>query len=242
MMRGCFCYTVCFFFHAILLPKFYLIIWSILCKTELHSFPQKSWSQWNPTQFHNPPQKTYRALQKGGHDEYLWTFSPSHREAQQMPMDLDWHFKSCCFHHFLKCWQRRSHISRCEDPQLPAQTALEGRAGWKALVLCWLQLLQGATRGIKGPVSFLEKLLMTMRWKSDLILITCCAAAVVWRWTQLKRATQAVQCIYLAWSNTWAKMQGFGLSLAIAVSNCYSTLFPSMTQSFQLRTIGFTWT
>lgn len=58
---------------------------------------------------------------------------------------------------FFKYWQRRSHISRCEDPQLPAQTALEGRGGWKASVLCWMQHLQGATRGIKGPVSFLEK-------------------------------------------------------------------------------------
>lgn len=152
-------------------------------------------------------------------------------------MDLDGHFKSCCFHYILKCWQRRSHASRCEDPQLPAQTALEGRGGWKASVLCWLQ---GATRGIKGPVSFLEKLLMTMRWKSDSIPITCWAAAVVWRWTQLKRATQTTQCIYLAWSNAWAKMQGFGLSLAIAVSNCCSTLFPSVAQSFQLRTIVFT--
>lgn len=132
-------------------------LYGFVFDSELHSLPRKSWSQWNPPQFHNPPGRTYRALQKGGHEEYLWAFSPSHKKAQQMPMDLDWHFKSSCFHHFFKYWQRRSHISRCEDPQLPAQTALEGRGGWKASVLCWMQHLQGATRGIKGPVSFLEK-------------------------------------------------------------------------------------
>lgn len=164
-----------------------------MLNSEFHSLPQKSWSQWNPPQFHTPPERTHRALQKSGHEEYLWTFCPSHMKAQQMPMDLYWQFKSCCFDHFLKCWQRRSHISRCGDPQLPAQTVLEGRAGWKASVLCWLQHLQGATRGIKGPVPFLEKLLMTMRWKSDSIPITCWAAAVVWRWIQLKRATQTIQ-------------------------------------------------
>lgn len=118
-------------------------------------------------------------LQKGGHEEYLRAFSPSHKKAQQMPMDLDWYFKSCCFHHFLKCWQRRSHISRCEDPQLPAQTALEGRVGWKASVLCWLQHLQGATRGIKGSVSFLEKVINDHEMKkwfntNNLLCSSCC--------------------------------------------------------------------
>lgn len=217
-------------------------LYGFVLDSKLHSLPWKSWRQWNPPQIHNPPERTYRAVQKGGHEEYSWAFSPSHRKAQQTPMDLDWHFKSCCFHHFLKCCQRWSHISRCEDPQLPAQMVLEGRGGWKAAVLCWLQRLQGATRGIKGPVSFLGKLLMTMRWKSDSIPKTCCAAAVVWRWIQLKRATQTVQWIYLTWSNAWAKMQCFALSIAIAVSNCYSTLFPSMTMSFHLRAIVFTWT
>lgn len=67
---------------------------------------------------------------------------------------------------------------------------LEGSSGWETSVLCWLQSLQGATRGIKGPVSFLGELLMTRRRKSDSILKTCCAPAVVWKWIQLKRAIQ----------------------------------------------------
>lgn len=153
MMRVCFVMlSVSFsmqYFYTGFIKLFHLC--GFVLDSELHSLPQKSWSQWNPPQFHSPPERTHRALQKGGHEEYLWAFSPSHKKAQQTPMDLDWHFKSYCFLHFLKCWQRRSHMSRCEDPQLPAQTVLEGRGGWKKSVLCCCSTCKeqpGALRGL----------------------------------------------------------------------------------------------
>jgi len=72
----------------------------------------------------------------------------------------------------------------------PFADVQEGGGGWEPSALC---CLRGASRGIQRPVSFLGKLLMTTRRKSDSIAKTCCAPAVVWKWIQLKRATQTVQ-------------------------------------------------